>query len=172
MRLKNQGLKNTGCLRNYRKSILQLRVSVLGTLRALKYIFAVVHGTRSKIDSKITSNSLVKSYRFGRFLDGLVSFATWSQPQLGRILWRCGHLSLSLFLRPHSAKFNLFHGFTLTITEEMMILFTSLRHVYFLLKSTRFQFWPLGDVEWPNENWNKVKKFYLINLWVESFKAC
>ena len=33
----------TGCLRNYRKAILQLRTSVLGRLRDLQYIFAVIY---------------------------------------------------------------------------------------------------------------------------------
>ena len=37
----------TGCLVNYRKSILLLRVSVLGRLRDLQYIFAVINGTLS-----------------------------------------------------------------------------------------------------------------------------
>ena len=36
---------HTGCLRNSRKSILQLRISVLGRLRDLQYIFAVIYGT-------------------------------------------------------------------------------------------------------------------------------
>ena len=33
------------CLRNYRKSILQLRTSVLGRLRDLQLIFAITSGT-------------------------------------------------------------------------------------------------------------------------------
>ena len=36
-------LKYTGCLRNYRKSILLLLTSVLGRLRDLPYIFAVTY---------------------------------------------------------------------------------------------------------------------------------
>ena len=36
---------HTGCLRNYRKSILLFRLSVLGRLRDLQYIFAVMYGT-------------------------------------------------------------------------------------------------------------------------------
>ena len=34
--------KDTGCLRNYRKYILLLRLSVLGMLRDFQYIFAVM----------------------------------------------------------------------------------------------------------------------------------
>ena len=37
----------TGCLRNYRKSILLLRLSVLGRLRDFQYMFALIHGTLS-----------------------------------------------------------------------------------------------------------------------------
>ena len=114
---------------------------------------------------------MVKSYRFGRFLDGLVPFAAGSQPELGCVLWRCSHLSLSLPPSTrHSAKFNLFHGFTLTVTENWS-LFTSLRHVYILLKSTRFQFRPLEEVKWPNKNIKlNIKKFHIIkslNLVIE-----
>ena len=36
---------HTGCLRNYRKSILYLRTSVLGRLRDLQYIFAITYET-------------------------------------------------------------------------------------------------------------------------------
>ena len=36
---------STGCLRNYRKSKLQLRTSVLGRLRDLQYIFTVIYET-------------------------------------------------------------------------------------------------------------------------------
>ena len=38
---------NTGCLRNYRISILLLRLSVLGRLRDLQYIFPVIYRTPS-----------------------------------------------------------------------------------------------------------------------------
>ena len=39
---------DTGCLRNYRKSILYLHISVLGRLRDLHYIFAVLYGMLCK----------------------------------------------------------------------------------------------------------------------------
>ena len=38
----------TGCLRNCRKSVLQLRTSVLGRLRNLQYIFTVIYKTLCK----------------------------------------------------------------------------------------------------------------------------
>ena len=37
----------TGCLRSYRKSILHLRISILGRLRDLQYTFSVIYGTLS-----------------------------------------------------------------------------------------------------------------------------
>ena len=40
-------LLHTGCLRNFRKPILLLRVSVLGRMRDLQYVFAVIYGTLS-----------------------------------------------------------------------------------------------------------------------------
>ena len=38
---------STGCPRNYRKSVLQFCVFVLGRLRDLQYIFAVTYGAPS-----------------------------------------------------------------------------------------------------------------------------
>ena len=43
----------TGCLRNYRKSVLSLRISVLGSLRNLQYIFADRYGMPSRIKNNI-----------------------------------------------------------------------------------------------------------------------
>ena len=42
-----QARSGTGCPRNYRKYILLLRISVLGRLCNLQYIFAVMNETRS-----------------------------------------------------------------------------------------------------------------------------
>ena len=41
----------TGCLRNYRKSIQQLRLSILGRLRDFQYIFAVIYEALSSLNA-------------------------------------------------------------------------------------------------------------------------
>ena len=46
----------TGCLRNYRKSVLSLRISVLGRFLDLKYIFAVIYGTPSSMILRNSKN--------------------------------------------------------------------------------------------------------------------
>ena len=49
-------VSSTGCLRNYRKSILLLCISTLGRLRDLQFIFALIYRTPSICFSKIKTD--------------------------------------------------------------------------------------------------------------------